>query len=132
MGDFGCFNCPLMLPAPLLETARFFAGTLRPVALLLLDLLDDFFALVAMITIDYLLEDFFRPFLAPPFLLTLLLLLLFFAAFFLPPFFPPFLEALRFSFFPRPEPLFLPPPDSLFTVAQARDAASSLDTPRFS
>lgn len=32
----------------------------------------------------------------------------------------------------RPEPLFFPPPVSLFTVAQARRAASLLDTPRFS
>lgn len=32
----------------------------------------------------------------------------------------------------RPEPLFFPPPVSLFTVAQARRAASGLDTPRFS
>jgi len=33
---------------------------------------------------------------------------------------------------PRPDPLFLPPPSSLLTVAQARRAASLLDTPRFS
>jgi hypothetical protein len=36
--------------------------------------------------------------------------LLFAAAFFpafLPPFFPPFFEALRLTFFPLPEPLFL-------------------------
>ena len=33
---------------------------------------------------------------------------------------------------PRPEPLFLPPPFSLFTVAQARRSASSSGTPLFS
>jgi hypothetical protein len=49
-----------------------------------------------------------------------------------PPFRPPFREELRLVFFPRPEPLFLPPPVSLFTVAQARRAASPRDTPRFS
>jgi hypothetical protein len=49
-----------------------------------------------------------------------------------PPFLPPFRDGARFSFFPRPEPLFLPPPDSSFTVAQARRAASPRDTPRFS
>jgi len=38
----------------------------------------------------------------------------------------------RFSVFPRPEPLFLPPPDSLLTVAQARRFASLLLLPRFS
>lgn len=31
-----------------------------------------------------------------------------------------------------PEPLFLPPPLCLFTVAQARRSASPSDTPRFS
>ena len=35
-------------------------------------------------------------------------------------------------FFPRPEPDLLPPTDSLFTVAQARDSASFLGVPRFS
>jgi hypothetical protein len=50
----------------------------------------------------------------------------------LPPFFPPFLEELRLVFFPRPEPLFFPPPVSLFTVAQARRSASFRDAPRFS
>ena len=35
-------------------------------------------------------------------------------------------------FRPRPDPLFLPPPSSLFTVAQARRAASRPETPRFS
>ncbi|HET6796393.1 MAG TPA: hypothetical protein VFH40_04460 [Gemmatimonadales bacterium] len=49
-----------------------------------------------------------------------------------PPRRPPFLEELLLRFFPRPEPLFLPPPVSLFTVAQARRAASPRDTPRFS
>jgi hypothetical protein len=34
--------------------------------------------------------------------------------------------------FPRPEPLFFPPPDILFSVAQARRAASFRDTPRSS
>ena len=49
-----------------------------------------------------------------------------------PPFFPPFREELRFDFLPRPEPLFLPPPVSLFTVAHARLSASRRETPRFS
>jgi hypothetical protein len=49
-----------------------------------------------------------------------------------PPFLPPFREALRVVFLPRPEPLFFPPPVSLFTVAQARRAASPPETPRFS
>ena len=49
-----------------------------------------------------------------------------------PPFLPPFLDELRFVFLPRPEPLFLPPPVSLFTVAQARRSASFRDVPRFS
>ena len=49
-----------------------------------------------------------------------------------PPFLPPFLEELRFVFFPRPDPLFFPPPVSLFTVAQARRSASRRETPRFS
>jgi len=44
-------------------------------------------------------------------------------------FLPPFLEALRFYFLARLEPLFLPPPDSLFTVAQARAFASLLEDP---
>jgi hypothetical protein len=34
--------------------------------------------------------------------------------------------------FPRPEPLFLPPPSSALTVAQARRSASLSETPRFS
>ena len=49
-----------------------------------------------------------------------------------PPSRPPFFDADRFSFLPRPEPLFLPPPDSWFTVAQARAAASFRETPRSS
>jgi hypothetical protein len=49
-----------------------------------------------------------------------------------PPLRPPLRDAERFSFFPRPEPLFFPPPLSLFTVAQARRAASLLPVPRFS
>jgi hypothetical protein len=48
-----------------------------------------------------------------------------------PPFLPPFRDGARFTFFPRPEPLFFPPPVSSFTVAQARRAASFRDTPRF-
>ena len=43
---------------------------------------------------------------------------------------PPFFDAERFSVLPRPEPDFFPPPDSLFTVAQARASASLLDVPR--
>ena len=49
-----------------------------------------------------------------------------------PPFLPPFRDGARFTFFPRPEPLFFPPPVSSFTVAQARRAASFGETPRFS
>jgi hypothetical protein len=48
-----------------------------------------------------------------------------------PPFRPPLREAERLVLFPRPEPLFLPPPVSLLTVAQARRAASLLPLPRF-
>jgi hypothetical protein len=44
---------------------------------------------------------------------------------------PPFFELARDSGFPRPEPDFLPPPDSLFTVAHARASASFVDVPRF-
>ena len=47
-------------------------------------------------------------------------------------FLPPLREALRLVFLPRPEPLFFPPPVSLFTVAHALFAASRRDTPRFS
>jgi hypothetical protein len=50
----------------------------------------------------------------------------------LPPFLPPLREELLVLFFPLPDPLFLPPPSSLFTVAQARRAASPRVTPRFS
>jgi len=49
-----------------------------------------------------------------------------------PPALPPFFEGLVSMALPRPEPLFLPPPVSLFTVAQARLSASFLPTPRFS
>jgi len=49
-----------------------------------------------------------------------------------PPFRPPFRDEARDSFLPRPEPDFLPPPDSLLTVAYARLLASLADTPRFS
>jgi hypothetical protein len=49
-----------------------------------------------------------------------------------PPFLPPLRDELLLVFFPRPDPLFLPPPVSLFTVAQARRAASPRPTPRFS
>jgi hypothetical protein len=50
--------------------------------------------------------------------------------------FPPFRPPLRAGAvevrFPRPDPLFFPPPDILFSVAQARRSASFRDTPRFS
>ena len=49
-----------------------------------------------------------------------------------PPARPPFREELLLVFLPRPEPLFFPPPDSLFTVAQARRSASFREVPRFS
>ena len=49
-----------------------------------------------------------------------------------PPRCPPFLEAEWSSGVPRPEPLFLPPWVSLFTVAQARRSASFSGTPRSS
>ena len=49
-----------------------------------------------------------------------------------PPFRPPFLEDVRVLFLPRPDPLFLPPLSSLFTVAQARRSDSLRDTPRSS
>ena len=48
-----------------------------------------------------------------------------------PPFLPPLRDELRLVFLPRPEPLFFPPPVSLFTVAQARRSASRRETPRF-
>jgi hypothetical protein len=50
----------------------------------------------------------------------------------LPPLAPPFRADAVEVFLPRPEPLFLPPPVSLFTVAQARRSASFFETPRFS
>ena len=50
----------------------------------------------------------------------------------LPPSFPPFFAASCVSGWPRPEPDLLPPPDSLFTVAQARRSASLWLTPRSS
>src|SRR5262245_15118398 len=49
-----------------------------------------------------------------------------------PPLWPPFFAGAVLVFLPRPDPLFLPPPVILFTVAQARRAASSSGTPRFS
>jgi hypothetical protein len=47
-----------------------------------------------------------------------------------PPFRPPLRDDTRDSGFPRPEPDFFPPPDSLFTVAHARALAVFFDTPR--
>ncbi len=49
-----------------------------------------------------------------------------------PPFLPPLREELLVLFFALPEPLFLPPPSSLFTVAHARRSASRRELPRFS
>src|SRR5438270_13589272 len=49
-----------------------------------------------------------------------------------PPMRPPFLAETLVSGTPRPEPLLLPPPVSLFTVAQARRSASFFGVPRFS
>jgi hypothetical protein len=49
-----------------------------------------------------------------------------------PPLRPPFFIGSLFSFLPRPDPLFFPPPLLLFTVAQARRSASFSETPRFS
>ena len=49
-----------------------------------------------------------------------------------PPILPPLREEAWLVLCPRPEPLFLPPPDSLLTVAQARRSASFLLVPRFS
>lgn len=49
-----------------------------------------------------------------------------------PPVFPPFLAETCVSGTPRPLPDLFPPPDSLFTVAQARRFASLSDTPRSS
>ena len=67
------------------------------------------------------------PFLEPPFFEPPL----FFPPF-LPPFLPPFFEDDLSSFFPLPEPLFLPPPEDLLTVAQALRSASFSEVPRFS
>jgi len=50
----------------------------------------------------------------------------------LPPLRPPLRADAVFIFLPRPDPLFLPPPVSLLTVAQARRSASSLEVPRSS
>jgi len=47
-----------------------------------------------------------------------------------PPILPPRFEDTLVSGTPRPEPLLLPPPVSLLTVAQARRSASFLPTPR--
>ena len=47
-----------------------------------------------------------------------------------PPFRPPFRDDDLLVAFPRPEPLFFPPPDDLFTVAQARALAVFFETPR--
>ena len=47
-----------------------------------------------------------------------------------PPSRPPLREEAWFSGCPRPDPLSLPPPLSLLTVAQARASASSSGTPR--
>ena len=49
-----------------------------------------------------------------------------------PPFCPPFRAGVVLTGWPRPEPLFFPPPVILLTVAQARFSASSFGTPRFS
>ena len=49
-----------------------------------------------------------------------------------PPLRPPVRAGSGFDFFPRPDPLFLPPPEILLTVAQARRSASFLGTPRSS
>ena len=47
-----------------------------------------------------------------------------------PPLRPPFFADAFLVGLPRPEPLFLPPPDAKLTVAQARRSASSSPTPR--
>jgi hypothetical protein len=49
-----------------------------------------------------------------------------------PPARPPFRAGPLFVFLPRPEPLFRPPPDILFSVAHARRSASFFGTPRLS
>jgi len=46
-----------------------------------------------------------------------------------PPLRPPFRAGAVLVFLPRPDPLFRPPPDILFSVAQARRSASFLGTP---
>lgn len=48
----------------------------------------------------------------------------------LPPILPPLREGEVSIGCPRPEPVFLPPPVSLFTVAQARRSASLSGRPR--
>jgi hypothetical protein len=47
-------------------------------------------------------------------------------------FFAPRFADVFVAFLARPDPLFLPPPVSLLTVAQARRSASSSETPRLS
>ncbi|NUQ76005.1 MAG: hypothetical protein HUU21_20895 [Polyangiaceae bacterium] len=47
-------------------------------------------------------------------------------------FLPPSLAEAVFSALPRPDPLFLPPPVCLLTVAHARFSASFFGVPRFS
>ncbi|HUR93318.1 MAG TPA: hypothetical protein VMY76_01960 [Gemmatimonadales bacterium] len=49
-----------------------------------------------------------------------------------PPVRPPLRTGAVLVFLPRPEPRFRPPPDTLFSVAQARRSASFFDTPRLS
>lgn len=49
-----------------------------------------------------------------------------------PPSFPLFFIGFLFVLFPWPEPLFLPPPEEAFTVAQAFLSASTFESPRFS
>lgn len=49
-----------------------------------------------------------------------------------PPARPPLRAGPVLVFFPRPEPLFRPPPDILFSVAHARRSASFFETPRAS
>jgi len=49
-----------------------------------------------------------------------------------PPARPPLRAGARLVRFPRPEPLLRPPPDILFSVAQARRSASFSGTPRLS
>jgi hypothetical protein len=49
-----------------------------------------------------------------------------------PPLRPPFRLDALLVFLPRPEPLFFPPPLSLFTVAHARRSASFFEVPRLS